>query len=205
MSKPYRVGLTGGIGSGKSQVSNQFLQLGIPVIDADNIVHELTTTNVSVKNEINEAFKKSVLDSTGQLDRNKLRTLIFSDNEARVKLESILHPLVYETINGKIKDLTSTYCILSIPLLLETGATSMVDTVLVVDCPIPLQIERVCKRDGLSFEEVKNIINAQISRHDRLLAANEVILNDKNLDDLSNQVKELHINYLIREKHKPNF
>jgi dephospho-CoA kinase len=204
MSKPYRVGLTGGIGSGKSQVSNQFLQLGIPVIDADNIVHELTTTNVSVINEIKKAFKKNVLDSTGKLDRNILRTLIFSDDVAKVKLESILHPLVYETINGKIKDITATYCILSIPLLLETGATSMVDTVLVVDCPVPLQIERVCKRDRLSSEQVKNIINAQTSRQERLLAANEVILNDQDLNDLTNQVKTLHINYLKRINCKPN-
>ena len=149
--------------------------------------------------QINEAFKNNVIDSKGKLDRNKLRTLVFSNNKARLKLESILHPLVFNEINGEIKDITTTYCILSIPLLLETSATSMVDSVLVVDCPESLQIARVCKRDGLLSEDVKNIMNTQISREERLFAANEVILNDKNIDDLSIQVKDLHINYLKRK------
>ena len=203
MPKPYKVGLTGGIGSGKSQVAGLFSKLGIAVIDADTIARELTVPGSPINKQIIDLFDNDIIDTSGSLDRKKLREHIFSDYEARKKLESILHPHVFDVINRKISDITSTYCILSIPLLLETGSQHMVDTVLVVDCPVSLQIERVTKRDGLSVEDVNKIIGTQISRTDRLNAANEVIKNEEDIYSLSDKVTELHLEYLKRaHQHK---
>lgn len=198
MPRPYKVGLTGGIGSGKSLVSSLFSKLGVIVIDADDIVRDLTVADSPVLKDIIDVFGSEILDTSGNLDRKKLKARIFSDQSSRKSLESILHPHVFETINSKVSDITSSYCVLSIPLLLETGSQDMVDTVLVIDCPVSLQQDRVSKRDGLSIQDVNKIIKTQISRTDRLNAANEVILNDGEIDKLSEQVMELHLEYSKR-------
>jgi dephospho-CoA kinase len=197
--QPYKVGLTGGIGSGKSEVSKLFSRLGVIVIDADDISHEITSTNDNVKTEISKVFGSNVIDSSGNLNRKMLRDIIFMDIDSRKKLESILHPQVYLEIKRKLKDITSAYCILSIPLLLETGATDMVDSILVVDCPVTIQLERASRRDGISKNNVSKTISAQISREDRLKAANDVIINDGDFDKLFQQVEALHLDYLNKE------
>jgi dephospho-CoA kinase len=198
MTRPYKVGLTGGIGSGKSLVSELFSRLGVPVLDADDIVRELSVPGSPVMDEIINIFGNNIIDTSGNLNRSKLRHQIFSDEGLRNRLESIIHPHVFDMLNSKISEITSSYCILSIPLLLETGSQEFVDTILVIDCPVSLQVDRVCKRDGLSVQEVNNIINTQIPRVDRLDAANEVIVNDGDLKKVSDKVMELHLDYSKR-------
>lgn len=195
MSGPYKVGLTGGIGSGKSLVSEMFAELGVPVIDADRIVHELLTPDSPLIEEIVHIFGRKIIDSSGKLSRDKLRVLIFSDHDSRKKLEDVLHPHVFTIINKKINEISAPYCILSIPLLVESNAQDMVDTVLVVDCPVSLQIERVTRRDGVSSEEVENIINSQVSRESRLDAADDVIVNEGTVSELQDAVTDLHEKY----------
>jgi dephospho-CoA kinase len=200
MGRPYKVGLTGGIGSGKSLVSNLFANLGVTVIDADDIVRELTGPDSPVLKEVIDVFGRDIIDESGRLNRQKLRDLIFTDPDSKSRLEAILHPRVFESINSKSGNITSTYCVLSIPLLLETGSQDMVDTVLVVDCPVSLQVERVSRRDGLSSQAIQRIIASQFPREDRLKAADEVIVNDGDENKLSDQVMQYHLEYLNRAK-----
>ena len=195
MTDPYKVGLTGGIGCGKSLVSEMFAELGVPVIDADEIVHELLIPGSPLVDEIIQLFGGKITDNSGGLARDKLRALIFSDNDSRKKLEAMIHPHVFARIDKKIKEISAPYCILSIPLLLETNAQSMVDTVLVVDCPVSLQIDRVSRRDGISREDVEKIIGSQIPRDKRLDAADEVIRNEGTITELRNSVSDLHEKY----------
>jgi dephospho-CoA kinase len=195
MSNPYKVGLTGGIGSGKSLVSKMFADLGVPVIDADDIAHELIKPGSPLIDNIINILGKDIIDSSGMLDRDKLRSLIFSDSESKEKLEAIMHPHVFDTINRKISEISAPYCILSIPLLVETNARDMVDTVLVVDCPVSLQIERVSRRDGVTSEDVQKIIQLQASRDSRILAADDVINNEGTIAELQQAVTALHEKY----------
>jgi dephospho-CoA kinase len=198
MTRPYRVGLTGGIGSGKSVVATMFAGHGVPVIDADTISHDLTRPGKPALRQIAGIFGKEILDPSGNLRRDVLRNIVFSEDVLRRKLESILHPLVYEAMADQVRQIDAGYCILTIPLLLETGAAGRVDTVLVIDTPVSLQIDRVCKRDGLSRKQAEGIINSQISREDRLKHANEVIINDGDLGNLAARVNELHVKYSTR-------
>lgn len=195
MSNPYKVGLTGGIGSGKSLVSEIFADLGVPVIDADKIVHELISPQSPLLDDIVLLFGNEIVDDSGNIDRDRIRKLIFSDSESRKKLEAILHPHVFDIIVKEIKGISAPYCILSIPLLIETNAEDMVDTVLVVDCPVSLQVERVTKRDGVSPEHVQKIIDTQVSRESRLAAADDVISNNGSISELREVVSELHKKY----------
>jgi dephospho-CoA kinase len=195
MSNPYKVGLTGGIGSGKSLVSKMFADLGVPVIDADDIAHELIKPGSPLIDNIINILGKDIIDSSGMLDRDKLRSLIFSDSESKEKLEAIMHPHVFDTINRKISEISAPYCILSIPLLVETNARDMVDAVLVVDCPVSLQIERVSRRDGVTSEDVQKIIQLQASRDSRILAADDVINNEGTIAELQQAVTALHEKY----------
>jgi dephospho-CoA kinase len=195
MVRPYRVGLTGGIGSGKSVVAAMFSGHGVPVIDADSISRDLTRPGQPAVERITEIFGKDVLDPDGHLRRDKLRNIVFGDAMKRRELEAILHPLVYAAMDRLVQQTTADYCILSIPLLLETGETDRVDSVLVVDTPEALQIERVHKRDGLDREEIEKIIDTQLSREARLKGADEVIINDGDLAKLAVRVNELHMKY----------
>jgi len=196
MRPPYKVGLTGGFGSGKSTVSHLFSELGVPVFDADVIAHALTAPGQPALQQITRIFGDDILDQSGQLKRKLLGNIIFSEESLKRKLEAILHPLVYQEIDNRLENLDTAYCILSIPLLIETGATDRVDRVLVVDIPESQQLERVCKRDGISPEQAARIINSQISRADRVSAADDIITNNGNLEQLADKVRLLHEKYL---------
>lgn len=191
-----RVGLTGGIGSGKTTVCKFFEQLGVPVIDADIISHVLVQPKKIGLNSIVEHFGDCVLDSTGELRRDYLRDVIFNDEQQRQKLESILHPLVYAEIQKQILSIEYPYCVVAIPLLLETNGEKHIDRILVVDTKLEQQLARAGKRDGVSKEDIGKIIQSQISRENRLKAADDIIENTTNLQDLEKQVKHLHKTYL---------
>lgn len=196
MSRPYKVGLTGGIGSGKSVVAGIFAGHNVPVIDADVISRELTARPGPVVEIIAGRFGPQILNTDGSLNRAVLRTIVFADANARLELESILHPLVYKKIESAYTHIDAPYCILSIPLLLETDASEKVDRVLVVDCPVNMQIERTYNRDKVPGEIIEKIIQSQVTRSVRLAAADDVITNDGSISDLESRVLALHEKYL---------
>lgn len=187
-----KVGLTGGIGSGKSEVSICFAGHGVPVIDADVIARELAAPGQPALAQIVEAFGSAILNSDGTLDRARLRRLVFSDAARRKQLEEILHPFIRREMQYRAEKLAAPYCILSVPLLLECGQRDWVDRVLVVHAPHYLQYRRTMARDGMSAAEVASVIRAQIDYRARLASADDLIVNDKALADLRWRVYELH-------------
>lgn len=198
----YIVALTGGIGSGKSEVAKQFAQLGVPVVDADVIAHELTATGSPVLSEIEHMFGAGVLNDDGSLNRSKLRAHVLNDPAERLKLEGLLHPAIYERAIELLKDndskLQPQYQILVIPLLFENNRyDSVIDEILVIDCDENVQISRAMARSKLSREEVKAIMAAQTSRKVKLNGADEVIENNGSLAELNEKVNKLH-NKLIK-------
>lgn len=190
-----RIGLTGGIGSGKSAVAGYFANLGVPVIEADAIARELVMPGTPALARIVEIFGPDIITGSGVLDRVRLRSLIFSDAAQRARLEAILHPLIRDEMEARIEKLSGPYCVLSIPLLLETGQAQRVDRVLVVDTPHYLQYRRVMARDGIKAMEVAAILRAQIDFRKRLRRADDVITNDRDLPHLQWQVERLHPYY----------
>ena len=189
------IGLTGGIGCGKSLVSDFFHdQFDIPIIDADVIAKQLTQTP-HVVDIISQKIGTEYIDANNQLLRDKLRQAIFVDPSIRVTLENILHPLVYDEIRKKIDTLDSNYCIVSIPLLLETKRTDFLDRILVVDCSIEEQIMRVMKRDQCSKTHVESIIATQIDRDSRLSFADDIIDNGGDIRSTQNKIESLHNKY----------
>ena len=190
------VGLTGGIGSGKSTVSALFQKHGVPVIDADAIAHQLVQPGMPALNEIVDTFGPDCLASNGSLDRGRMRERIFSRSDEKRLLESILHPRIKHTMLEQVAALKTHYCILSIPLLVEQKWQDMVDRVLVVDCPETLQMARICKRDHLSEQEAQLALNNQVDRQTRMEIADDVIKNSGDLEALSAQVATLHHHYL---------
>ena len=191
-----KVGLTGGIGCGKTTVSRLFAELHTPIVDADTIAHQLVEPGQAALLSIRKAFGDTVFSRDGSLNRPQLRDLVFSNPQKKQQLESILHPLVYKAMQNAINLLDSPYCILSIPLLLETKMTHFVDRVLVVDCPVEIQIARVKIRDALSKPKIQSIIDSQVSREIRLSLADDIIDNSENGSKLAEQVKKLHNLYL---------
>jgi dephospho-CoA kinase len=191
-----KIGLTGGIGCGKSTVTALFKQLNVPVIDADDIAHQLVAVGQPALQLIQQTFGASSLHSDGSLNRDIIRDLVFSDPEQKQKLEAIIHPLVYQTIAEYTRLLNAPYCILSIPLLFETDNADFVNRVLVVDCPVETQIERVQKRDNLTVERVQSIMDTQVSRSFRTAHAHDIIDNTKTTTELAQQVEKLHNLYL---------
>ncbi len=190
------IGLTGGIGSGKSAASAIFSRLGIPVIDADEIAHALVAPGEPALAEITGAFGKDILNRAGELDRDALRRRVFADSTERQRLEAILHPRIRQQIHKYINNLNTPYCVVVIPLLVETRQSDLVDRVLVIDIPEATQVSRVAARDSLAREEILAIIDAQTSRHTRLAAADDVIENSGGLDVLESRVHRLHEKYL---------
>jgi dephospho-CoA kinase len=190
-----RVGLTGGIGSGKSTVSAMFAALGVPVIDADCIGRDLVKPGASALEAIIGRFGASVL-TDGELDRAKLRLLIFSDADAKHWLETLLHPSIYEEMHRQALGVNYPYCLLVVPLLLETGRRNFVDRLLVVDCDAALQVARVQARNGLSKKDIDRMRSAQAGRSERLAAADDILKNNGGLASLEMQVKRLHALYL---------
>ncbi|OYV18568.1 MAG: dephospho-CoA kinase [Methylococcaceae bacterium NSP1-1] len=191
-----KIGLTGGIGCGKSTVARIFEQLKIPVIDADEIAHQLVAIGQPALAQIQQDFGIRVFKPDGSLDRKKLSEIVFSDPKQKQKLESILHPLVYQFIQAKIKQLNTPYCIICIPLIFETNMTHLVDRILVVDCSVETQIERVRKRDNMAIERIQSIIDSQVSRAFRKAHTNDLIDNSVTDDRLAEEVKKLHNLYL---------
>lgn len=193
------IGLTGGIGCGKSTVARIFLQLKTPVIDADEIAHQLVAIGQPALAQIQQEFGSDVFNPDGSLNRKKLSELVFSDPKQKQKLESILHPLVYESIQAELKQLkqlNKPYCIVCIPLIFETNMTHLVDRILVIDCPVETQIERVRKRDNMTKERIQSIIDSQVSRAFRKSQANDLIDTSETNDRLAEVVKKLHNLYL---------
>lgn len=190
------VGLTGGIGSGKTAVSDRFEVLGVPVVDTDLISRQLVEPGHPLLKTLIREFGASYLDASGQLDRTALRRLIFSDPQARDKLESILHPAIRQEAETQLSQLQADYAIMVIPLLAENGADYSLDRILVVDAPESQQIRRVMQRDGSSRESAQNILDSQASRAQRLRLADDVIVNDADLSALNTAVDKLHARYL---------
>jgi len=192
----YRVALTGGIGSGKSTVAEQFAALGVKIADADALSHQLTAPNGEAIAEIAAAFGAPMIDASGALDRARMRQQVFADPTSRKRLEGILHPLIRDRMLAETASSSSPYVLLMIPLLLETGQQRIVDRVLVVDVPEALQISRVQARSGLEPEQIHRIIEAQVSRAQRLAAADDLIDNSGSPEYLGARVAELHQHYL---------
>ncbi len=196
----FTIGLTGGIGSGKSTVSDIFQTLGVPVIDSDIIAREVVEPGEPGLEAIIARFGQDTLYPDGTLNRQYLRNLVFDDATARRDLEQILHPLIRKRSQERLEDLHSPYAILSIPLLVETGQTGTVDRVLVVDCPEQMQIERICNRDGISVDKAKAVLAAQCSRSQRLQVADDIIDNSKAIEDVMETARSLHQKYLAISK-----
>ncbi|HUL12127.1 MAG TPA: dephospho-CoA kinase [Methylococcaceae bacterium] len=189
-----KIGLTGGLGCGKTTVANLFAAKGVPVLDADQIARELVEPGQPALAAIVREFGEEFLEA-GQLNRVRLREVVFQCPERKRQLESILHPMVFDAMQRQLATLRSDYCILCIPLLLETKQQAFVDRILVVDCPVELQYERVKNRDGLEMTEIGRIIQSQVSRQERLAAATEVIENSGHMEQLVEQVEKLHRMY----------
>ena len=190
-----KIGLTGGIGSGKSTVCKIFSEFGVPVIDADIIAHSLVRPGMPALEEIAKTFGKELISNDGTLDRKKIRDQIFANDTERKKLENILHPAVYKEISVQVENIISKYCIISIPLLIETDASDTVDRILVIDVPRELQLQRASNRDKTNKSDIKSIIDSQISREDRLAAADDIVNNDGNIENLHRQISGLHEYY----------
>lgn len=190
------IGLTGGIGTGKTAVAELFAALGVPVIDADTLAREVVRRGQPAHEEIVRAFGADVLTGTGDLDRRAMRERVFADPEKRRRLEAIVHPRVYAEIERRLNALDAPYAVVAVPLLIETGGIRLVDRVLVVDAPKALQIERVSQRDGTTREAVEQILDAQLDRDTRLQSADDVIENDSSESSLAEKVSKLHERYL---------
>ena len=193
----FRIGLTGGIASGKSTVADLFADLGAAIIDTDVIAREVVEPGQPALEEVREAFGDAVIDKkNGQLDRTAMRRIVFADDSARGRLESILHPRIREEAIRQAAIAGGPYQLLVVPLLVESPLKEQVDRILVVDCSEETQIERLLARDADSEEQARRILAAQASREQRLAIADDVIRNDADLDFTEFQVRALHYMYL---------
>jgi dephospho-CoA kinase len=194
--KPLRVGLTGGIASGKSTVSDMFAELGVPIIDTDVIARDVVQPGQPALDEIRSEFGAEIIDADGKLDRMALRKIVFADEDARRTLESILHPRIREATVRMADDTGGAYQLIVVPLLVESPTRAFVDRVLIVDCDEKTQIARLLARDAETQEQAQRMLAAQSSRADRLAIADDVITNDGNLRETRDQVRSLHQEYL---------
>jgi dephospho-CoA kinase len=192
----YIVGLTGGIGSGKTAVSDCFAALGITVVDADVCARIVVEPGRPALQSIVEHFGSVVLNSDGSLDRAQLRQIIFADETARKWLETLLHPLIFDEMWSQLQSAESPYAILASPLLVEAGQSILCQRVLVVDVSEDIQLQRAVARDANSEEQIKAIMASQTSREARLQKADDIIINDKDFAHLDEQVQTLHRRYL---------
>lgn len=197
----FSVGLTGGIGSGKTMVADMLAARGAAVIDTDQIAHQLTTPDGAAMPSILAQFGQGFLTSGGAMDRVKMREAVFSDPAAKRRLESILHPLIRSETERASAQSQGAYRVFVVPLLVESGTWKQrVSRVLVVDCPEQVQISRVMSRSGLSEAQVRAIMAAQVPREKRLAAADDIILNDGEVAALEPQVNRLHALYMALAK-----
>ena len=186
------IGLTGGIGSGKSVVGNFFTELGIDVIDADLISRNILDTNKKARKLFVKSFGNEFIDKKGNVNREQLRTSIFDDKEKKMSLESIIHPLVREEIINFTEQSKSIYKIVMVPLIYETQSSNFYEKIIVIDCDEQEQIERASKRDRKSKENILSIIKTQASRNERNSIADFIILNDSSIEDLRLKVIQIH-------------
>lgn len=194
--QPLRIGLTGGIASGKSTVAELFAALGVPVIDTDLLAREVVEPGQPALAAVAAAFGPGLLAPGGRLDRAKLRARIFADPEARARLEAILHPRIRRATLAAASAAGGAYQLIVVPLLFESGFDALVDRVLVIDCPEPLQRQRLAARDGETPDSIERILAAQLPREQRLAGADDVLANDAGLDALRAAVTALHHRYL---------
>lgn len=197
MAEPYCIGLTGGIGCGKSTVADMLAALGAAVIDTDLISHELTAPGGAAMGAIEREFGRDYVDARGALDRVRMRELVFRDPAEKRRLEGILHPMIREETRRRITGARAPYVVLVVPLLLETGAyRELVKRVLVVDCDESAQVARTAARSALAPDQVKAIMATQLPRPARLAAADDILRNDGALEALRREVDALHARYL---------
>lgn len=193
----YCIGLTGGIGSGKSSAAEDFAALGAGIVDTDAIAHELTRPDGAAIAPLMAEFGSEYIAADGSLDRSRMRQLVFSDRDAKRRLEAVLHPLIRQETSARLAAATAPYVVLVVPLLLETGAYhEVVRRVLVVDCSEATQIARTMSRSGLGESDVRAIMAAQLPRAERIARADDVISNEGDRDALREQVRSLHQRYL---------
>jgi dephospho-CoA kinase len=194
-ARTFRVGLTGGIASGKTTVARLFEALGVPVIDTDQLAREVVAPGQPLLTQIAQRFGPGVLTADGSLDRAALRTIVFSDPDARADLERLTHPAIRALLSERSAAAGGDYQIHVIPLLVETAGRQNLDRVLVVDCSEELQVRRLQVRDGSTLEQARKILEAQASRTARLAVADDVIVNEGELAPVRDQVAALHLRY----------
>ena len=194
--RAFRVGLTGGIASGKSTAAKFFGALGVPILDSDQVAREVVEPGQPPLERLVERFGRGILTPDGHLDRPALRNIVFSDPKARADLENLTHPAIGAAMEARSAAAGGPYQILVIPLLIEKNLGSQVNRVLVVDCEEELQIRRLHTRDGSTRAQAQAILDAQVSRSARLKAADDVIRNDADMGAVQTQVAELHARYL---------
>jgi dephospho-CoA kinase len=196
MVRRLRIGLTGGIASGKSTVAQRFIDLGIPVIDADAAARKVVEPRTPGLAQVTKRFGSSVIAENGELDRKALRNLVFRDPRSRRDLEIILHPLIRAAMEQTAETAVGSYLVMAIPLLVEGGSRDRLDRILVVDVDEAIQLQRVMARDGCSLDEARAILESQASRAARLAAADDVLLNAGTVIELRQAVDDLHQRYL---------
>ena len=190
------IGLTGGIGSGKSAVCKIFVELGVPVIDADVIARQVVEPGQPALEQVRNALGNDIITPAGQLDRAKLRTIIFNNPAKRKQLEAILHPAIQTEMLRQANAVNHPYCIFAIPLLFEANQTDMVDRILVIDAPDELRRQRIKARDQINDAEIDAIFSSQLTREERLSQADDTISNNADLDHLRTQVIDLNSRYI---------
>ena len=196
MQRPFVIGVTGGIGSGKTTICQQFAALGAPVVDTDQVARDVVAPGTPGLARLVELFGAGILTDQGQLDRRRMRARVFANPAERAQLEAILHPLIREGTDASVLACGYPYCLVCIPLLVERGGGNRVDRVLVIDCPPEVQIARVMSRDDLNAAEVEAILKSQAGREERLAAADDVLVNAGDLSTLQPQIAKLHALYL---------
>ena len=192
----FKVGITGGIGSGKTTVTNILKELGVEIIDADEIAREVVRPGTPALVQITQRYGPDILLADGGLNRTKLRTLVFAAPEEKAWLEALLHPLILQLCKERLEQTHSAYAVLSSPLLIESGQHRVVDRVLVVDIPEALQLSRTANRDNSSPEQIQQIIESQLSRQERLSYADNILDNSLDEQQLRLAIEKLHIEYL---------
>ena len=195
-NRPLRIGLTGGIASGKSTVANYFADLGVPIIDTDVIAREVVAPGAPALDEIREIFGDDVFQLGGTLDRKAMRKIVFSDDVKRQQIEDILHPRIRDAVYQQVTATSGPYLIIVVPLLFGSTMTDFMDRVLVVDCSEEVQLDRLLARDTENEEQARRMIASQASREQRLSIADDVVQNDGDKEDTRQRVNALHNEYL---------